>query len=74
MVGASIVRTAGRADGRIGADEHTGRAPDGRTGGRVDERVGLGLKGHIPRGWVHSWAPSSLASSERECVGCLGVQ
>ena len=47
---------------------------DGRTDGRADERVGLGLKGHIPRGWVHSWAPSPLASSECKCAGCLGVQ
>ena len=41
----------------------------GRTGGQADERVGLGLKGHIPRGPFHSWAPSPLASSERECAG-----
>ena len=40
---------------------------------RLDERVGLGLKNHIPRGPLHSWAPSPLASSERECAGCLGV-
>ena len=50
----------------------TGRL--GRSDGRVDKQVGLGLKGHIPRGWVHSWAPSPLALSERECAGCLGVQ
>ena len=79
-VGASIVRTAGRADWAVGA----GRAAVGRTGrtgvlavrrsgGRADKRVGLGIKGHIPRGPLHSWAPSPLASSERECVGCLGV-
>ena len=78
----------GRADGgRKGADNRTNgrtggrgtdRAQEARTGPstrrRADERVGLGLKGHIPRGWVHSWAPSPLASSERECAGCLGVQ
>ena len=55
-------------------DEESGGRADGRTGKRVDKRVGLGLKGHIPRGPFHSWAPSPLASSERECVGCLGVQ
>ena len=58
--------SAGQADGRTGADE--------RTSGRADKWVGLGLKGHIPRGWVHSWAPSPLALSKRECAGCLGVQ
>ena len=58
----------GRADG-----ESDGRA-DGRTGERADKRVGLGLKDHIPQGWVYSWAPSPLASLERKCAGCLGVQ
>ena len=33
--------------------QSVGRA-DGRKGGRADERVGLGLKGHIPRGPLHS--------------------
>ena len=42
--------------------------------GQADERVGLGLKGHIPRGPLHFWAPSPLALSERERTGCLGVQ
>ena len=68
-------RRRGRADGRTG---RSGPALRGRrvgwTGGRADERVGLGLKGHIPRGPLHSWAPILLASSERERVGCLGVQ
>ena len=41
--------------------------------GRADEQVGLGLKGHIPRGPLHSWVPSLLALSERKCAGCLGV-
>ena len=59
-----------RVDWAVGG----GRAAVGRTGRRVDEGVGLGLKGHIPRGPFHSWAPSPLASSERECAGCLGVQ
>ena len=76
--GAEEVRTGGRADWAVGGR----RAPIGRTsspvvgqtGGRANERVGVGLKGHIPRGPFHSWAPSPLASSERECVGCLGVQ
>ena len=83
--GAQEARTGrsrrGRADGQIGrsgglggrADGRTGSPPVGRTGGRMDERVGLGLKGHIPRGPLHSWAPSPLASSEREHAGCLGV-
>ena len=31
-------------------------------------------KAHIPRGPLQSWRPSPLASSERERVGCLGVQ
>ena len=65
--------TGGRADGRtgwLGAEE----ARSGGLGRRADEGVGLGLKGHIPRGPFHSWAPSPLASSERECTGCLGVQ
>ena len=81
-------RTGGRAEeARTGpsrrgrADERTGRSGPplhgrrvGRTNGRADERVGLGLKGHIPRGSFHSWAPSPLASLERKCAGCLGVQ
>ena len=76
-----------RADGRTrptrrrhadGQKRH-GRGPggaDGRTGPSkvADERVGLGLKGHIPQGPLHSWAPSPLASSERERAGCVGVQ
>ena len=80
--------THGRADKQTGgrAERESGGRADGWTGGlgwirangqsagRADEQVGLGLKGHIPQGWVHSWAPSPLASSERECVGCLGVQ
>ena len=66
-VEASIARTAGGADGR------TGSPPVGRMGERADERVGLGLKSHIPRGPLHSWAPSPLASSERERAGCLGA-
>ena len=79
-------RTGGLVDGRMGglggrgrksrgrADGESGGRADGRTGGRADERVGLGLKGHIPRSPLHSWAPSPLASSERECAGCLGMQ
>ena len=69
-----------RADRRTGptrrkqADGRTGVLVVRRSGGRGDERVGLGLKGHIPRGWVHSWTPSPLASSERKCAGYLGVQ
>ena len=65
--------SAGWADGRTGAYGRTGSPPVGRTGGRADERVGLNLKGHIPRGPLHSWAPSPLASSKRERAGCLGV-
>ena len=65
--------SAGWADGRTEADRRTSSLPVGRTSGRADERVGLGLKGHIPRGPLHSWAPSPLASSEREHAGCLGV-
>ena len=57
----------GGADGRIGG------LAVWRTGGQADEGVGLGLKGHIPPIPFHSWAPSPLASSERECAGCLGV-
>ena len=60
-----------RADGRTG---RTGVLAVGRMGGQANERVGLGLKGHIPRGPLHSWAPSPLASSEHERAGCLGVQ
>ena len=58
----------------IPAGWQTGRLADWQTSRRADERVGLGLKGHIPRGPLHSWAPSPLASSERERAGCLGVQ
>ena len=75
-------RTSGRANGwtrRSGAEEaavgQTRRM--GRTCSPVvgaDEWVGLGLKGHIPQGPFHSWAPSPLASSERKYTGCLGVQ
>ena len=46
----------------------------GRTDGWADKGMGLGLKGAIPLTPFHSWAPSPLALSERECVGCLGVQ
>ena len=62
------------ADGRTGgwADKRSSRRADWVVG--ADERVGLGLKGHIPRGPLHSWAPNPLASSERERAGCLGVQ
>ena len=74
-------RRSGQAVGQTGGLGGRGRksrgradSADGRTGGWVDEWVGLGLKGHIPRGWVHSWAPSLLASLERKCAGCLGVQ
>ena len=72
---AQHARTDGRADKRSGgrADWAVG-ASIARTVGRADEEVGLGLKGHIPRGWVHFWAPSLLASSECECARCLGVQ
>ena len=69
-------RGPARTDRRTGGWvywQSAGRA-DGRIGERADKRVGLGLKGHIPRGWIHSWVPSPLASSEHECVGCLGVQ
>ena len=62
-------RPGGRADWAVGAEEPRSGGLDGQ----VDERVGLGLKGHIPRGPFHSWMPSPLALSERECVGCLGV-
>ena len=62
------------ADRRTRADGHFGSPPVGQTGGQADERVGLGLKGHIPRGPLHPSAPSPLASSERERAGCLGVQ
>ena len=86
--GRRVERTGGRADWADWADGRTGSPVVGQMSGlgctgvlavrrsdeRADERVGLGLKGHIPRGWVHSWAPSPLASSERECVGCLRVQ
>ena len=61
-------RTNGQT-GRLGL-----HCTDGGSGGRADEGVGLGLKGHILRGPFHSWAPSPLASSERGCAGCLGVQ
>ena len=67
-------RTGGQADKRSGGWADWADWADGRTGGRANERVGLGLKGHIPRGPLHSWAPSSLASSERERAWCLGVQ
>ena len=66
-----VGRTGGRVDS---ANGRTRSPPVGRTGGRANEWVGLGLKGHIPRGPFHSWAPSPLASLERECLGCLGVQ
>ena len=66
--------SGGRADwmvgGGRGAVERIGSRADGQTVGRG---VGLGLKGHIPQGPFHSWAPSLLASSEHECAGCLGV-
>ena len=74
--GAEESRTGGRGvrwSGGRAYWQSAGRA-DGRIGERADERVGLGLKGYILRGWVHSWAPSPLASSKRECAGCLGVQ
>ena len=83
MGGQAVGRTGGLggrggrgADGGLGgwADGRIGSPPVGQTGRRADERVGLGLKGHIPRGPLHSWAPSPLASSERERAGCLGVQ
>ena len=79
-------RTSGRGNGRtgrsgpplrrrrVGWTNKRGVRWSGGRGGRADERVGLGLKGHIPRGPLHSWAPSPLASLERERIGCLGVQ
>ena len=63
----------GRLGGRGGLARTGGRGVRW-SGRRADERVSLGLKGHIPRGPLHSWAPSPLASSERERAGCLGVQ
>ena len=67
--------------GRKGADKRSGGrahwavgASRARRGGRGDEGVGLGLKGAIPPTSFHSWASNPLASSERECAGCLGVQ
>ena len=77
--GDSRRRRADEADGSVGGGRADGVRRSGglaavRAGGLADERVGLGLKGHIPRGPLHSWAPSPLASSERERAGCLGVQ
>ena len=68
-------RTGGQAVGWTGGLGGQGlHCANGGSGRRADERVGLGLKGHIPQGPLHSWAPSPLASSERERAGCLGVQ
>ena len=77
--GAHKARTGLRRRGRgpTGADKRSGGQADlggrgakeprsGGLGGRVDEGVGLGLKGHIPRGPFHSWVPSPLTSLERD--------
>ena len=69
----------GQADRRTGwkgcrQSGGRGRKGRGQSGGRVDEGVDLGLKGHIPPTPFHSLAPSPLALSEHGCVGCLGVQ
>ena len=87
-VGASRAWTASQADGQTGrqADQAVRGGRNAVRGGRnavrrtrrmgrlTDEGVGSGLKGHIPRGPFHSWAPSPLALSEHKCVGCLGVR
>ena len=81
QTGGQAVRRTGRLGGQgrksrdraDWTDRRTCSRVVGRTGGRAEEGVGLGLKGHIPQGPFHSWAPSLLASSERECIGCLGM-
>ena len=72
---AQEARTGGRVDKRSGgrADWVVG-ACIARTAGWADGQTGLGLKGHIPQGPLHSWAPSPLALLERERARCLGVQ
>ena len=71
----------GRTDGqtsRRGADGRTGRSgplEHGRLVGQMGGRGGgPGFKRHHSSTPFHSWAPSPLASSERKCVGCLGVR
>ena len=66
-------RAVGGRGSTIGQTARTGELADGmdrQTGGRGGRPVFKRCHSSTP---FHSWAPSPLASSERECVGCLGV-